>query len=47
MIEGGWSYVLAAYGITWMGLALYAASLWMRGRHPEIGPSAQMPEENP
>ena len=32
MIEGGWEYVIAAYGITWAGILLYITSLWLRGR---------------
>ncbi len=29
-IQGGWSYVWTAYGLTWSALALYALSLWLR-----------------
>jgi hypothetical protein len=29
-IQGGWSYVWTAYGITWMALCLYTFSLWIR-----------------
>lgn len=29
-IQGGWSYVWTAYGITWCALSLYALSLWLR-----------------
>ncbi len=29
-IEGGWSYVWAAYAITWTAFGLYALSLWLR-----------------
>ena len=29
-IQGGWEYILAAYGIAWMSLSLYALSLWLR-----------------
>lgn len=32
MIEGGWEFVMSAYGITWGVLALYALSLWFRFR---------------
>ena len=32
MIEGGWSYVWAAYLVTWLGLLAYAASLLVRSR---------------
>jgi heme exporter protein CcmD len=35
MIVGGWSYVWSAYLVTWIGLALYAASLWSRKRQVE------------
>ncbi len=31
-IEGGWGYVMAAYGITWFAWAGYALSLWLRNR---------------
>ena len=30
LIVGGWEYVWAAWGITWLALALYGLSLWMR-----------------
>ena len=29
-IHGGWSYVWASYGITWIALSLYALSLFLR-----------------
>jgi hypothetical protein len=29
-IQGGWSYVWTAYGLTWAALTLYAVSLWLR-----------------
>ena len=29
-IQGGWSYVWTAYGITWAALSLYTFSLWLR-----------------
>lgn len=32
VIVGGWEYVYAAYGVTWAVLALYAATLFLRGR---------------
>ena len=32
MIQGGWEYVYAAYGISWTALIVYAASLYLRGR---------------
>jgi len=31
-VEGGWGYVIAAYGVTWATWAAYAALLWLRGR---------------
>jgi hypothetical protein len=31
-IVGGWSYVWTCYAIAWIGMALYAVSLWARGR---------------
>jgi len=30
MIQGGWEYVWAAYGVTWVGLLGYIISLWLR-----------------
>ena len=32
MIEGGWSYVYAAYGLTWLILIGYGVRLWMMSR---------------
>jgi hypothetical protein len=32
VITGGWGYVIAAYSIFWVGLALYALSLILRTR---------------
>jgi CcmD family protein len=32
MIQGGWGYVIAAYGISWGVLALYVVSLFQRAR---------------
>ena len=32
VIIGGWSYVIAAYGITAAGLLFYVTSLWRRRR---------------
>lgn len=29
-IQGGWSFVWTAYGVTWAALTLYALSLWFR-----------------
>jgi len=34
-IEGGWEFVIAAYGITWATFALYTLSLWARARQEE------------
>ena len=31
-IEGGWGYVIAAYGISWTVWIGYALSLWLRSR---------------
>ncbi len=31
-IEGGWGYVVAAYGVSWAVWLAYALSLWLRGR---------------
>lgn len=30
VIVGGWSYVIAAYGVTAVGLIVHAWSLWRR-----------------
>jgi hypothetical protein len=35
VITGGWNYVLAAYSVFWIGLALYAISLIVRTRAAE------------
>ena len=36
VIVGGWGYVWAAYGFTWLAFVLYAASLFTRRtRSPE------------
>ncbi len=32
IIEGGWGYVWAVYGLTWTVLTLYGASIYLRGR---------------
>lgn len=39
VIEGGWSYVYAAYAVALLGLGLYALSLWTRrpGAQPPSG----------
>ena len=31
-ITGGWEFVWAAYGVTWLFLAGYTLSLWIRWR---------------
>ena len=31
-ITGGWEFVWAAYGLTWVALTLYGAYLWRRSR---------------
>jgi hypothetical protein len=30
MIQGGWEFVWAAYGITGVAMGIYIASLWIR-----------------
>lgn len=32
MIEGGWEFVGAAYGLTWIVFSAYLLSLWFRLR---------------
>jgi hypothetical protein len=32
MIEGGWGYVWAVYGMTWAVFCFYGLSLYLRGR---------------
>ncbi len=32
MIQGGWNFVWAAYGFTWIALGGYALSLWRRSK---------------
>jgi CcmD family protein len=34
IIQGGWEYVYAAYGVTWFALLSYLFSLWLRSRTP-------------
>jgi hypothetical protein len=29
-VTGGWGYVTAAYGLTWLGIIGYATSLFLR-----------------
>jgi hypothetical protein len=36
-IVGGWGYVWTCYAIAWIGMALYAISLWARGRGSASG----------
>lgn len=38
MIQGGWEFVWAAYGITGVAMAVYMISLWLRWRKEEEGP---------
>ena len=33
MIEGGWEFVWAAYGISWFVIIAYLFSLWKRSSH--------------
>jgi len=35
VIEGGWGYVIAAYGLSWLVWTAYALSLWLRS--PDLG----------
>ncbi len=35
VVEGGWAYVAAAYGITWAVWLAYAANLWLRNRRED------------
>ena len=37
-IEGGWSYIIAAYVVTWVMLGGYALSLFVRARNPSEQP---------
>ena len=32
VIQGGWGYVIAAYGISWAALVAYACSLYLRAK---------------
>jgi hypothetical protein len=32
VIQGGWGYVIAAYGISWSVLLLYGVSLYVRAK---------------
>lgn len=36
-IVGGWEFVWAAYGVTWLFLVGYFVSLWLRSRNAEEG----------
>lgn len=47
MIEGGWSYIMAAYGITWTGLALYAVSLRIRHKQTKADLEAEGWDKEP
>jgi hypothetical protein len=38
VVSGGWSYVWAGYGLTWITLALYALSLYLRRPQEPAGP---------
>ncbi len=33
-IDGGWEFVWASYAVTWLFLAGYTLSLWLRWGHP-------------
>jgi hypothetical protein len=45
MIQGGWEFVGAAYGIVWTVLTLYGASLYARHKHAQrAAEAAQKPE---
>ena len=41
MIQGGWSYVWASYGIAYGSMALYALSLWRRYRSSSETPAEE------
>lgn len=41
-IQGGWEYVYASYGLTYVGLLLYGLSLWRR-RAAESSASKETP----
>jgi hypothetical protein len=32
VIQGGWGYVIAAYGISWAALVAYGVSLYVRAK---------------
>jgi hypothetical protein len=32
MIQGGWEFVWAAWGLAWLAIGGYAMSLWVRSR---------------
>ena len=38
IIQGGWEFIWAAYGATWIFLTGYALSLIIRGRTPPEQP---------
>ena len=31
-VTGGWEYVWAAYGTTWLGLVMFGAYIFLRGK---------------
>lgn len=33
VVTGGWSYIYAAYALTWLILGGYGVSLWMRDKN--------------
>ena len=35
MVTGGWSFVWAAYGVTWLFFGGYAATLYLRHREEQ------------
>ena len=40
-IVGGWEFVWAAYGVTWVSLLLYAVSLGLRVRAAARAPTGK------
>ncbi len=45
VIEGGWEYIWAAYGLTWLFFAVYSATLILRSTDPPDPAAA--PGEDP
>ena len=42
MIEGGWEYIMSAYGIVWVTLSIYGLSLYGRLRaHQRLEKTSQ------